>query len=462
MSIVCRAFRITCLSALALAQDWPAFRGPNSSGLSPTAARLPERFDASTERWNVRVPFGRSSPIVIGKQVILTALHQDQLCVIALDTETGRERWRYRQPRSRQNEIDGKRNDPASSTPAADSSGVYAFFQDFGLVALDIRGGALRWKVPLGPFLNNYGVAASPVLSGESVLLQVDQIRESYLVAMHRRTGTVRWKRPRAASIEGWSTPILTPRGEVVTLSSNGLEAFSSETGDPLWLVPAPDSIMIPVPLLHGAGRIIATMRGAPKATFPDWPSTLAELDANGDGKIEPPEIVKRYAIENFGIADPDRDGFITEAEWNRFIRRGVGDFGFTSIDLAGRRINWRHQRSLPYVPSPVVYRDVLYSVRSGGFLLALDANSGAVLKEDRLPDAGGEYLASLVAGDGKLYAFSGEGKVTVIRAAGKDWNVLGSASLDEALAATPAIGADGTMFIRTSQSLRAHRHAVR
>lgn len=446
-----------CASAVQ-SSDWLSFRGANGGGVAPAGVRLPETFDSRTQAWTAKVPLGRSSPIVVGKQVVISGSDGERLLVLSYDTATGKERWRYERTRTRRNEIDGKRNDPASSTPAADSKAVYVFFHDFGLVALDLLSGKRLWELPLGPFLNNYGMASSPVVASGLVYLQVDQLGGSYLLAVSGKTGAVRWKAERPQTIEGWATPILTPRGELVTLSSNGLEAFSAETGQKLWLVPAPDSLMIPMPVMHGSGRVIATMRGGTKPSFPEWKSLMPELDANGNGTLEPQEAGKRFPIESFGIADPNRDGSITEAEWNRFLLRGVGEFGFTAIELADRRVVWRHQRGLPYVPSPVVYGDVVYSVRNGGILLSLDAETGAVTKEDRLPDAGGDYFSSLVAGDGKLFAISSDGKLTVLRA-GRDWTPLARFDLDEPVAATPAIG-DGAMFVRTHGHLSCYRAA--
>ncbi len=429
-------------------QEWPTFRGPNSSGISDSDA-LPSRFDASQSgAWSVEAPFGRSSPIVINGQLVLTASDDTHLIVLGLDARTGKQRWRYSRPRPRRNELDAIRNDPASASPAADNAGVYAFFPDFGLIALT-PGGALRWSLPLGPFVNNYGMASSPVVYGDSVFLQVDQTHDSYLLCVNKLTGAVRWKRMRPSTAEGWSTPILTPRGEIVTLSSSGLEAFDSRTGKSLWAVDAPNALMIPVPLID-EDRIVATFRGSDKALFPNWKDTLAALDADGDGRLVPDELDKRYKREDFGIADPNRDGYITEGEWIAFISRGVGKFGITSIQLADRRVLWRHKRGLPYVPSPLVYRKTLYSVRSGGILTALDSQTGELKKEARLGDAGGDYFASLVAGAGKVFAVSANGRITVINAT-EPWEILSSSDLGESVGATPAIAA-GAIFIRTDK----------
>jgi outer membrane protein assembly factor BamB len=150
---------------------------------------------------------GRSSVIVKGKRLFLTAADQETLMLFAFDSETGKKLWRFAMPRSRRNEIDGQRNDPASPTPATDGETVYAFFQDFGLLAVTTDGNE-RWKLPLGPFPNNYGMASSPIVYGETVFLQCDQLLGSFIVAADKRTGRVRWRTTRPSVLEGWATPL--------------------------------------------------------------------------------------------------------------------------------------------------------------------------------------------------------------------------------------------------------------
>ncbi len=447
---------LLCAMACALrAEDWPGFRGPNGSGVATQAKDLPVRFDESSLRWTAPVPFGRSSPAVLGDRVILSAADGETLMVISLHADTGKEQWRYTRTRTRRNEIDANRNDAACGTPAVTADGVYAFFGDYGLIALDPRTGKLQWEMPLGPFTNNYGMGTSPVLAGGTVFLQIDARRGSVLLAVDRRTGKVRWKTARPETVEGWSTPLFTPHGDIVALSSNGLQAFSAETGESRWLVPAPDSLMIPMPVLFDNNHILAPIRGSAQPAFPDW-AWMLKADADADGKLVPAEAVKRFPAASFGIADSDRDGVITEAEWLRFRNRGVGDFGFSLIRLSDRKVVWRYQKGLPYVPSPIAYQGLVYAVRTGGILLALDGESGALLKEARLPEAGGDYFASLIAGDGKIYAASADGKLTVIQP-GRDWEVIATADLGDTIFATPAI-ARNALFVRTQRGLRCYR----
>src|SRR5207253_9348641 len=116
--------------------------------------------------------------------------------------------------------------------------------------------------------------------------------------------------------------------------------------------------------------------------------------------------------------------------------------------------IKWRYKRGIPYVPSPVVYQDHLYSVRSGGLILSLDAKTGELRKEGRSPQALGEYFASPVAADDKVFLASAEGKITVLKA-GASWEILEVNDLGDMIFATPAIPAKLSMFAQ-SQSCTA------
>jgi len=120
--------------------------------------------------------------------------------------------------------------------------------------------------------------------------------------------------------------------------------------------------------------------------------------------------------------------------------------------DLTRTHLLWRYEKTLPNVPSPLLYRNVLYLVKEGGIVVSLDCRTGAVLKQGRLTGAPGPYFASPVAADGKVFAVSQEGKITVLKAGG-EWQVLAVNPLAEECYATPAI-AHGRIYIRTSSAL--------
>jgi outer membrane protein assembly factor BamB len=114
----------------------------------------------------------------------------------------------------------------------------------------------------------------------------------------------------------------------------------------------------------------------------------------------------------------------------------------------------WRFEKSLPDVPAPLVYKDVVFLFRSGGIATTLNAQTGKVLKQARLTGALEDYYASPIGVDGKVYIASEHGKVVVLRAAG-DWEILAINEFDSDIYATPAIS-EGQMYIRTQNALYA------
>jgi len=120
--------------------------------------------------------------------------------------------------------------------------------------------------------------------------------------------------------------------------------------------------------------------------------------------------------------------------------------------DLTATNVVWSMQKYLPNVPSPLYYEDVLYIVKDGGILTSLDPATGKILKQSRLVGAPGTYYSSPVAGDGKIYTISQEGKVSVIQA-GAQWEVLAVNDLGDDCLATPAIAGE-RIYMRTRSRL--------
>src|SRR5262249_31831974 len=152
-----------------LAADWPRFRGSNGSGVAD-ASEAPVEFANAV--WKLPLPPGHSSPILSGTQVFLTALDGGKLYTYAIDRASGKIVWRRECPRSRTEPID-KRNSAASPSPVLDEANVYVFFGDYGLISYT-HDGRERWRTPLGPFQNVYGMGASPILAGDKLILVCD------------------------------------------------------------------------------------------------------------------------------------------------------------------------------------------------------------------------------------------------------------------------------------------------
>lgn len=455
------------LAALAVGDpasaQWPQFRGPNGSGVD-AGTGYPVAFSpASAVVWKTALPYGQSSPVVVGSQVYVTARDGDQLVTIALDAETGRERWRRGVAPARWTEA-YKANDPASPSPAADAQGVVVFFADVGLIAY-AADGTERWRTPLGPFLNFYGMSASPIIAGDLVVLVCDQAGGSFMLALDRATGRERWRRARPEASTAWSTPIVfTPAGsrdaQLVVLGSTRLEGYTLATGDARWWMPLASNGAIATPVTHGDTLVVTTMSST-EPWMESYESLLAALDADKDGRLTKPEFMKDKSgwAEHFGWLDANRDDVLLAAEYQVARDMGIGEFGVAAVRPGAARgrldpsaVAWRFKKNLPYIPAPLVYDGRVYMVKNGGIITSLDLATGQTLKEGRSQGAPGEYWASPVAADGKVYVASVGGRVTVLKA-GRQWEVLGVNDLGDEIHATPALSG-GRIYLRTRGAL--------
>src|SRR5215470_10477944 len=237
------------VQATATGDDWARFRGPNGTGVSD-ATNLPVEFGPEKNAvWKTSLPPGHSSPVLARTRIYVTA-HTPidaknktvyQLFVIALDRKTGKELWRREIPRANKGRLENV-NGPASASPVTDGENVYAFFQDFGLIAFD-AGGKEKWRTPLGPFNIFYGYGASPILVDDKVILSVDQDLGAYLLAVDKNTGQLKWKTDRPEVTSGYSTPtVYQPPGakqtkQLIIPESFQLSAYSVADGKRVWWV---------------------------------------------------------------------------------------------------------------------------------------------------------------------------------------------------------------------------------
>ncbi|MEX2270027.1 MAG: PQQ-binding-like beta-propeller repeat protein [Vicinamibacterales bacterium] len=447
--------------------EWSRFRGPNGAGVAEQTA-LPTEFGPEQNViWKTGLPPGHSSPVLSGDRLFVTAFEGEGLLTIALDRATGVIVWRSEVPRRHTLPVD-KRNHPASPTPAADGENVYVFFQDFGLVSYD-RQGRERWRMPLGPFNNAYGMAASPIVVDGSVVLICDQSTGSFMIAVDKDTGTLRWRHERPEAKTGHSTPIVyRPPNEPAQLLVPGsfyLTAYAAATGEKLWWVQglafemkATPVIQEGVVYIHGTSS--SQFKDGYERKIPSFAELSGEYDKDKDGRFAPEEIPDPLAKRWIKLLDLDADNFLSQEEWAYYqaARRSQG--GMWAFKLGGRgdmteaSTLWHYDRSVPQLPSPLVYRGVLYMVNDGGIMTALDPGTGKSLAQSRLRGAVDAYYASPVAADGKIIVVSESGTVAVLRADGA-LTLLAVNNLDDLCYATPAI-AGGRLYIRTRGMLYA------
>jgi outer membrane protein assembly factor BamB len=441
-------------------REWTRFRGPNGTGVLEVGG-LPVEFGRERgAEFRAEVPFGRSSPVLAGSAVFLTAQEGDELLTFAVDRASGELLWSRALPRARADDM-YQGNNSASPTPVTDGEKVWAFFQEFGLVCYDLEGDEV-WTRELGPFNSFYGIAASPVLAGDAVILACDQQSGSFVIAVDRNTGEERWRRERPDCFDSWATPVLAPADpgpeELVLLSSFHADGLEPSTGESLWRVPGLGPSPVTSPVLAGDRLLVNAPYGAAHP-IPSFEDLLAMADADQDGALAREETAASELGDHFGWVDVDKDGRIVAAEWNGARdRMSSQDYGCVALDLAALRAGadhvelWRHKKSLPDIATPLVYRGLVVLAKDGGIVTVLDLDSGEEQGRFRLPDAPGPCYASPVAGDGKIYVCTESGKIAVLEA-GPGFEVLAVNDLGEEIHATPALAADG-VFVRTAEAL--------
>jgi outer membrane protein assembly factor BamB len=462
--------RITVILLLSLVvsaiygAEWDRFRGPNGSGIADGRPLPREIGPDKNVVWKTATPAGKSSPVLTRDRIFLTGHEKGVLLTLAFDRATGKELWRRETPGNR-DEKRNKLNDPAAPTPVTDGSNVYVFFAGYGLLSYD-RNGKERWKLPLGPFTNFHGMAASPVLVDEKVIMVCDQDEQAYLVAVHRNTGKQIWKVDRPEMVHSFSTPIVyrnkAGRTELIVPGSYQMNSYDAATGEELWRVRGLTYQVKSVPVI---GDDILYFNGwAPggepseRMDLPSFEEMLPNHDKDGDRKLSKTEVPKNWHPATWDMQDLNKDGLLDGKDWEYYRMRRTSSNATMAIKLGGKgdittsHVLWRYDKSLPDVPSVLLYRGVLYLIRSGGILQTLNPASGKVFKQGRLQHALDEYYTCPVAGDGKVYMISRNGVVSVLEA-GADWGIASTADMGEEVFATPAIE-DGHIWVRTSSAL--------
>lgn len=456
------------LVAFAAELVWDRFRGPNSAGVSE-AVNIPEEFGPDTNLvWKTPLPHGLSSPVFGKDSIFLTGFDADKLITFSLDRQSGRIKWRREIVRERAGTLRAP-NNPASPSPATDATNVFAFFQDFGLVAYGPDGNEL-WRAPLGPFNNPMGMGASPVYVDGKIIQVCDSETDSFMLAVDAATGELAWRNERPYSLRGFSTPVLFQPDDagvqVLVPGSYEFSAYDVGTGDKVWWVQGLTWQLKPTPVLDGEGYAYVlgwagnADLGQQEEVAP-FEEVLADLDGNRDGKLSAAEVSAlfgRRVRNGLDSYDLDNSGFMELRDWEHHRRKRSAVNAVRKIRLGGKgdmtegAVQWLYYKSLPNVPSPLLYDGVVYLAKDGGIFTALSAEDGTVLKQGRLRDAMGRYFASPVAADGKIFAADETGQVAVVRP-GADWSVIRTNAMGEEIYATPVI-MDGRLFIRTREAL--------
>jgi len=465
-----RSFVVVALLA-SLASSISAADGPTffrrDQGVAGDDFALPEQFAAKEQLvWRQELSPGISTPCVHGDLVVLTTWEQDrkQLATVVLDRATGKRRW-MKVLKTERIEKTHSKGSPAVSTPACDGKRIYVFFGSYGLVCYDLDGKEL-WRKPMGPFQDEFGASSSPVLVDGLLVLSQDHDVNCFLVGIDPATGKTVWKTSRKGQTRSYSTPIVWNSGKervLVVAGALKMTAYQINTGKPLWWVNGLSRIVDTTPVTTPNRLYIASWTPGGDLTerisMEPFPEALKTLDKNKNKKIAKTELPKGSPVAaRFFRIDLDQDGELDSAEWKHHagVFKNAQNVAMSVRpggrgDVTATHVEWMSREGLPVVPSPAFYKGLLYMVKDGGILTSLDARTGKRTRRGRIPGRG-SYYASLVAGDGKIFACNEAGVMSIIKA-GKTWSVIGSHDFGETILATPVVR-DGRMFIRTGSAL--------
>ena len=418
---------------------WPQWRGPLATGVAPLADPPVTWSETNHVKWKVKVPgSGSSTPIVWGDRVfIVTAIPTGkksqatfadsgandpvpkpqagrpgggtpsekpdrlfQFLTLCYDRQTGKTLWQKVAREEVPHEGHHQNHGFASASPVTDGELVLSYFGSRGLYCYDLEGN-LKWTNQFGRMQTKmgFGEGASPALYGNTVIINWDHEGADFIAALDKRTGKELWRTPRDEGT-GWSTPLVVEHGgkaQVVVNATGKVRSYDLATGKELWSCGGQTVNAIPTPVAAGDTVYITS-------------------------------------------------GF-----------RGTACFAINlgrTGDLAGTdAIRWTHNKSTPYVPSPLLVDGMLYLVSNNDAVLScLNAETGAPHFDAERVEGLFSIYASPVAARDRIYVLGREGTCVVLKK-GPKLEVLATNKLDEKTDASPAV-AGKQIFLRGSQSL--------
>ncbi len=405
--------------------NWTEFRGPNGDGVS-TAAHLPLHWgEQQNIAWQTPI-HGKawSSPVIWGTNIWLTTATEDgrELCVVTVDRESGKITRDVKLFDVEKPQAAHVFNSYASPTPAIESGRIYVTFGSPGTACLDTENGKVFWS-RRDIECNHYrGAGSSPILYSNLVILNFDGSDHQFLLALDKRTGRTVWETKRSIDFKDLGpdgkpemngdyrkafatchVAMLAGRPTLLSQGSKALYAYDPMSGEELWRVeertsysgctrPVVGHGLIFVPSGFSSGQILAIRPGKPGEM----------IDAN----------TPRSADSQLQVA-------------------------------------WKEKHNAPKKPSLLWLDDLLYAIDDNGTATCWEAVTGTNVWTERI---GGHYSAAPLAGAGKIYFLSEDGKTTVI-ATGREFKKLAENKLGDGFMAAPAVSGN-SLFLRSRTSL--------
>lgn len=369
------AIALFTITASCVNADWPAFLGGQKRSESGNLS-VPTKWSPTEGiAWDSPLPgHGQSSPVIVGDRIYVTAIEgpmKNNNVVLCCDIVSGKQLWKKEFPSSLQvaNNVYTSR---AAPTPAADDSGVYAFFESGNLIALS-PDGDIRWERDLikdyGKYAGRFGLGASLCQLEDHVFVVADNEGPSYIAAFEKQTGQTTWKTDRNSRVS-WSSPMIVPvdgEPQIVISSSGSVDGYNPENGNLLWS------------FTDVGGNTV--------------PSTIPTGDAT-------------FLVG----ASPGRNGEAAEgAKESNMMMKIVKKDGEYQPEIV-----WQNAQATSSFGSPVVFQQHAYYTNRAGVLYCIDAETGETRYTSRLPDS--NWATPIGVGD-NVFVFCKDGATAVVKA---------------------------------------------
>ncbi len=407
---------------------WPQWRGPLGTGVAPEADPPVHWSESRNLLWKKVLPgLGHSTPILWGHRIFVTAAvptgdalkpvyddapgshgnlpvtHRQRFVVLALDRGSGKVLWERTVHTRLPHEGGHYTSSLASASPITDGEHLLAYFGSQGIYCFSLEG-ELQWEKQMGTMRtkHGHGEGSSPVLYGETLVINWDHEGQSFVVALDKRTGKELWKIPRK-EVTSWATPIAVEQdgvAQVIVAGTSRVRGYHLGTGEVIW----------------ECGGLAANIVASPVAE-----DGMAFVGSSYDKRV-------LLAIRLSGA-------------------RG---------DITGTdRVPWTRRRTTPYVPSPLLYDGVLYFLAHyQSVLTRVDARTGQERPGPlRLPGIGNVY-ASPVAAAERIYVTDLSG-ATLVLSHSETPEALAVNRLEDSFSASAAL-AGRQLYLRGEKNLYA------
>jgi outer membrane protein assembly factor BamB len=424
--VTCGAPVVLILGAVPQAEaagtDWPELRGPWKNGHASAPGDteplgLPLTWsETENVAWKTPIPHrGWSTPAILDGRIWLTTATLDghESFALCVDAETGqvlinKEVFHTDSPEPLGNNVNGY----ASPSPVAEAGRVYVHFGSYGTACLDAASGDVLWERRDLPCRHYRGPGSSPILFEDLLILSFDGVDQQYTAALNKNTGETVWRTDRSTEWDdldedgkpkrdgdyrkAFCTPLVIEwdgKPQLVSLGAEAGFAYDPRTGNEIWKTHHMGHSSSARPLF-GHGHVFIT---------------------TGHSQTE------LWAVRPGGAGDVTD----THVTW-RFTERGV-----------------------PKQPSPLLVDDLIFMVSNDGVVTCIEATTGQLVWTERI---GGNFMASPIYADGRLYFCSMQGETTVLRA-GRTSEILAENRLESGCMASPTVSGRA-LFLRTKTHL--------